>query len=114
MSDTTVCTAFTTADVIRMRTAIAQAAAVSPVSSIATTAIAATLVSGAYRKITAATVVIAFTKKYVAMSTIAGRHTGIVTRRTRVRNGTPSDADAASNSSSSCFTAVSAVMCGTV
>ena len=45
------------------------------------------------------------------MSSIAGRHTGTVTRKKVRQNGTLSEADTASNSLSICFSAVTAVRC---
>ncbi|CKU10234.1 Uncharacterised protein [Mycobacterium tuberculosis] len=43
------------------------------------------------------------------MSRIAGRHTGTVTRKKVLMNGTLSEADTASNSLSICLSAVTAV-----
>src|SRR4051812_36839986 len=94
-----------------MRLAMAAAGPMSPASSRFTMATDASTVLGEYRKTTADTVVIAFTKRYRLMSRMAGKHTGTVTRKKVRQKGTLSDADTASNSASICFNAVTAVRC---
>ena len=64
-----------------IRMAMAAAAPISPASSRFRMAMAATLVSGEYKKTTAEIVVIALMKKYRAMSTSAGVQIGSVTRQ---------------------------------
>src|SRR2546428_6211653 len=96
-----------------MSTDIAAACAVSPESSIRSTATAASSVPGATRKTTADSVTIAFRKKYMLIPTIDGNAIGTVTRQNVFQNGTPIDAATLSNSASICFSDVVAVRKGT-
>jgi len=97
-----------------IRTDIAAACAVSPASSISSTATAASSVPGATRNTTAESVTIAFRKKYMLIATIEGSAIGPVARANVRQNGTPSDAETPSNSASICLSAPVAVRKGTV
>src|ERR1022692_78839 len=68
-------------DAATINVAIAAAGPISPASSRMRIASEASCVSGAYRNTTADMVTIALMKRYRAMSSIAGRHTGTVTRK---------------------------------
>ena len=95
---------------ITIKTAIAAADAVEPLSSMCITAIDASLILGEQRKITAETVVIEFTKRYMNISIIAVMDIGTVIREKLLKIGTDIESETFSNSLSSFFSAVFAVM----